>query len=300
MAGRISTPQIFDRSAANIGTAREREVISSEKAATGKQLVRPSQDPAGYMVSNALKDDLSVLNTTMKNATASVKVLNMTETVFAQVQDALQRAYELAIAAAGQNAGAEANRKYNAAEVQTLYDSSLQLLNTRYGSRTLLAGFKSDKPAFDPQGNFLGDGGQIELEVARGLRIPVNISAERGVLGKGIIGGINILDPLRTLVIGLRTSNTEMIQSTLDMFHKANDQISLIRGEIGSRAAQIERAVSTQEQIQVDSIAAVSEIEDADAVKVFSDLSRDQTVLRAAISTSHKILTENPTDIFYK
>ncbi len=300
MAGRISTPQIFERTQTSVGAAREKEMVSAEKAATGRAMLKPSDDPAGYMISNSLKDDLSVIETTMKTANAASKVLNITESVFSSLQDTLQRAYELAVAAAGEGVTSDATRKYTSSEVETLYDSAIQVLNTRYGGRTLLAGFQSDRPAFDGQGNFLGDGGQIEIEVARGLRMPVNISGERAVLGKGIQGGINLLEPLKNLVLGLKTNNTLLIQSTLDGFTKANDQISLVRGEIGSRTAQIDRAVSNSGQIQIDSLSGVSEIEDADAIKVFSDLSRDQTVLKAAISTSQKILTENPTDIFYK
>lgn len=298
MAGRISTPQIFDRANNHIANAREKEVLSSEKAATGKAIVRPSQDPAGYMVATSLKDDLSVLNTTVKNANAAARVLNLTESVFGNLQDTLQRGYELAIAAAGD--GSTEQRKYTFSEVETLFDSAVQLLNTRYGNRTLLAGFKNDTAAFDPQGNFLGDGGQIEVEIARGLYIPINISAERAILGVGMDGGINVLDPLRVFIQGLKTNDSALIQGSLEGFVKANDQISLIRGEIGSRTAQIDRAINSQEQVSIDAISAVSEIEDADAVKVFSDLARDQTVLKAAISTSHKILSENPTDIFYK
>jgi flagellar hook-associated protein 3 FlgL len=300
MAGRISTPQIFERTQTSVAAAREKEIVSAEKAATGKAMLKPSDDPAGYMIANSLKDDLSVIETTMKTANAASKVLNITESVFASLQDTLQRAYELAVAAAGEGVTSDATRKYTSSEVETLYDSAIQVLNTRYGGRTLLSGFKSDRPAFDGQGNFLGDGGQIEIEVARGLRMPVNISGERAVMGIGIQGGINLLEPLKNLVLGLKTNNTLLIQSTLDGFTKANDQISLVRGEIGSRTAQIDRAVSNSGQIQIDSLSGVSEIEDADAIKVFSELSRDQTVLKAAISTSQKILSENPTDIFYK
>ncbi len=298
MAGRISTPQIFDRANTHIASAREKEILSSEKAASGKEIVRPSQDPAGYMVATALKDDLAIIGTTLKNANAASRVLNLTEGVVAGLQDTLQRAYELAVSAAGD--GSTQVRKYSLSEIETLYDSCIQVLNTRYGNRTLLGGFKTDQVAFDKQGNFLGDGGQIEVEVARGLYIPINISGERAVMGVGVDGGINVLSPLKSLIEGLKSDNSEMIQKSLEGFIKANDQLSLIRGEIGSRTAQIDRAVNSQEQISVDSTSAVSEIEDADAVKVFSDLARDQNVLRAAISTSNKILSENPTDIFYK
>jgi flagellin-like hook-associated protein FlgL len=102
------------------------------------------------------------------------------------------------------------------------------------------------------------------------------------------------------LIDGLQKNETTLINSTIEDFTKAIDQISLARGEIGSKMAQIQRAIGTQENIKVDGISTISQIEDADSVKVFSDLARDRTVLQAAIATSQKLINENPTDTFFK
>jgi flagellar hook-associated protein 3 FlgL len=300
MPTRIATSQIYDRSQKNVATARERESITSDKAASGRELTRPSQDPAGYMISATLKDDLAVGETLLKNAELGSRVLGMTETVFTQLQDSTQRAYELAIASSGESVSSQASREFTIGEIENIYQSVLQTLNTRYGNRTLLAGHKSQLPAFDPNGNFLGDGGEINIEVGRGLKVPINISAHRAVLGQGVDNGINILTPFQNLIAGIKTNNTEMIHSTLEDFKKANNQISLARGEIGARMSQLDRAVSNQRQVKLDGTTAVSAIEDADAIKVFSDLARDHTVLQAAVSTTDKLLNNNPTDIFYK
>jgi len=192
------------------------------------------------------------------------------------------------------------SRQASVAEVQGIYDSAIQLLNTRFADRTLLAGFHSDKPAFDANGKFLGDAGEIKVEISQGQMMAVNVSGERAVLGKGINGGINILEPIQMLLQGLQTGNSEKIQASLGLFSKANDQVSLVRSELGARALQAEHAINSQHIKQEQGGEILASLSEVDAVKVFSDLARDQTVLRAAISTTQKLLSENPTDIFYK
>lgn len=300
MPTRIATSQIYDRSQKNVATARERESISSDKAASGKELTRPSQDPSGYMIASALKDDLTVGETMMKNAELGSRVLSMTETVFTQLQEATQRAYELAIASSGESPSTQASREFTIGEIENLYQSVLQTLNTRYGNRTLLAGHKSSRPAFDQNGMFMGDSGEINIEVGRGLKVPINVSAEKAILGKGLENGLNILSPFQNLISGIKMNNTEMIHGTLESFRKATDQLSLIRGEIGARMSQLSRSIDNQQQAKIDGTTAVSAIEDADAIKVFSDLARDHTVLQASVSTTQKLLNDNPTDKFYR
>ncbi len=150
------------------------------------------------------------------------------------------------------------------------------------------------------KGKYLGDKGSIEIEVAKGLKIPINVSAEKAFLGEGVRNGTNILTTLQSLVKGLEMNNVEQIRGSIDELQKANEQISQVRGEVGARMNQIQRAVDNHVSSKIDTLDSISKIEEADAIKVFSELARDQTVLKAAISTSQKMLSENPTDILFK
>jgi hypothetical protein len=47
-------------------------------------------------------------------------------------------------------------------------------------------------------------------------------------------------------------------------------------------------------------LAPLAQLKTHDAIKVFSDLARDHTVLNAAVSTTETLLKENPTDKFYR
>lgn len=293
MPTRVSTAQIFDGTHAHILKARDQQVTTAEQSATQKKLVRPSDNVGGWVKVNSLKDDQSVRETLNRNAAVASHVLSTTEGIFENVFNSLTRAYELAIAQAG-NSDSLQNRQMVASEARELYNGVIQTLNTRFANRTLLGGFKSQGIAFDEEGNFLGDSGQIEIEVDRGLKIPINISAEQAVLGRGVLGGTNVIEALKTLLTGLEENNTEFVNSSIDLLRKSLEQMTTARAEIGGRMNGIKDALARHSLKDEHEAGLISEIEDADAIKVFSDLARDQTILNAVISTGQKLLNDQP------
>jgi flagellin-like hook-associated protein FlgL len=120
------------------------------------------------------------------------------------------------------------------------------------------------------------------------------------VLGEGSENGVNVVMAMKTLLEGLESNTSHLIQQSLAMLTKANDQLSFARADLAGRMQQISRVLNTHTEQNITTTDTVSKIEDADAIKVFSDLARDQTVLQSAISTSKKILSENPVDILFK
>lgn len=300
MTTRISTNQMFRNSQAHVATAREREVISAEKSSTMKEIVRPSQNPSGWLTAATIKDDLSMRDSIARTASIALHTLSTTEGIMERMQEYVQRSHEIALSGAGDDFMSAAARKSSLAEMEGIFDGAIQSLNSRYANRTLLAGLKTQSPAFDPQGNYVGDNEEFRIEIARGLVVPVNVSGARAVMGDGIEGGVNILDGLRAVIEGFRNDDPILVRSSLETLLKANDQLSLVRSEIAGRQTQIERAFSDHELTAIQNKEAVSKIEEADAIKVFSDLARDQAVLRASMATSQKLLSENPADILFK
>lgn len=288
-SNRVSTAQLYQNVHQNVGVAREREITSSNKAATGQEIVRPSQDPAGWLQSAALKDGLSIRESMTRNASVASHVLNANDGVLSQLQESLQRAYELAVQASGDTLSPVAKQQLRE-EVVGIYENSIAALNAQYQNRSLLAGFASDRPAFSKDGVFQGDSGVFEIEVAKDLKIPLNLSGERVVGGKGDALGVNLLETLSRLSEGLQNDDKTLIHSTLEDFRVGNDQISRARAEVGARMAQIRDVIGTNELRSIDDKDAISRISDADMVKVLSELARDQTVVKAAISSGQKLL----------
>lgn len=300
MPTRISTAQVFHNSKESIVMAKERETNSAVKSSTLKGLTKPSEAPAEWVISANLKDDVSVRENLAHSASLATHVLTATENILAQAQDLTQKIHELGLAAANGDTLGKNVSKHTYPEVRGLYENFIQALNTKFGNRTILGGFKSDRLAFDMEGNFYGDDGNLQIEADRGMKVSINVSAREAILGEGIQGGINIIQALQTLVQGLAENDKDKVRAALPGLHAATDQLSLSRTKIAGSMSQIDRAVNAHALNNIQSKDAVSKIEEADPIKVFSDLARDQTVLKAAIDTSHKLLTESPIDVLFK
>ena len=111
---------------------------------------------------------------------------------------------------------------------------------------------------------------------------------------------VNIPAIFRTLIEGLKSGDNDRIGGTFGDFQVAVSQLTGVRTEIGARMNRIERALTSKDAEKIERLDAVSKIEEADPVEVFTDLARDQTALKASLDTAHKILTEVPPDKLFR
>jgi flagellar hook-associated protein 3 FlgL len=299
MSSRISTDQLFSSARNAIAKAREKEVASSEKASSQKQIERPSDNPGGYVQAANIKEDVAQKDGIARNAALASRMLSVTESVLGQIQESVQRAHDLAISASG-TAASEQTRVNLLAEAKTLVESTIRTLNTRFAGRTLMGGYKTQTPAFNEAGDYIGGGEEFRIEIGKGLIVPVNIAAESVIKGKGVKDGVDIPAVLNRLVSGLSANDSNIVQGTLDELMRAGEQLNVGRSQIGARMSEIERVTNAHETDKLESLAIVANIEEADAFKAFSDLTRDQTVLKAAISTGEKLMAEDPASILFR
>ncbi|MBI1859410.1 MAG: hypothetical protein HYR96_00640 [Deltaproteobacteria bacterium] len=297
MPTRVSTNQIYTGGLEHISQARGHELSSAEKAQTNKEVNRPSDAPATWVRASNLKDGLSTGDNIQRNVVIANHFMTAADTALTQLQEFIQRTQELAISAADGNARRDMILK----DAQGLWSSVLQTMNSRYGDRGLFGGFQTKAPAFDAEGNFLGDNNAIRIEIAAGSEpVPINFSASQIFLGMGLKEGVDIPMIYKNFIQGLQENNVELIQSCLPQLIQANEQISLGRGEVAGRMSQVSRALDSYASERTSTADSVSQLEDADAYKVFSELARDQTIFQSALMTNKKVLTEAPADILFK
>ncbi len=287
---------MYDKSREAVEEARSKESVTAEQAATLRKINLPSQDPHGWALAKEIKDELSVRDTLTRNANLAKKSLEATEQIFKEATEFVERAYELGLAAIYKD---EKVKGAVRAEVKELYESLIHTLNTRYGQRTLLAGFKAGKPAFDQSGNYLGDNGRIEIEVEHGNRMPINVTGE-SVRPNQEGDHVDIPGVFLQILEGLKNNDDEAIGDTFDKFHTAVGQLTSVRTEIGAKMNRIDRALDSHEIEKIGRQDAIANIEEADPVRVFTDLARDQTALKASLDTTYKLLNEVPPDKLFR
>lgn len=108
--------------------------------------------------------------------------------------------------------------------------------------------------------------------------------------------GISIFQALRGLSVALRTNDKPAIQESLDSLDAAVSQVVLARAEVGSRVTVLGHTVDSLNKAVLDNKAMASQLEDADAFQVVSDINRADSALRASLETSPKLIEKNLLD----
>jgi flagellar hook-associated protein 3 FlgL len=142
------TPSVFlNNVRSQLARNGRRLATAQEQVATGRQVNRPSDDPAGSFRVLGLRQLSAVNDQFTRNLDSLEANLGVAENVLGQTQEVLYRTLELAIQAA--NASLDrSQRAVIATEVSQQLDEVKRLANTQLGARYLFAGYLSDKPPF--------------------------------------------------------------------------------------------------------------------------------------------------------
>lgn len=102
--------------------------------------------------------------------------------------------------------------------------------------------------------------------------------------------GTNIFQVLQGLVVSLKTNDKQGIQESLDLIDQSISQVVLARAEAGSRIMTINGTMDSLQKAIVDNKITASQLEDADAFQVVSEINKADSALKATLDTSGKML----------
>ena len=147
---------------------------TQEQIATGRRILRPSQDPVGASSAMLLRENLGRLDQFDRNANSARSRLEYEEGALAAVNRTLNRWRELALRANNATEPQE-SRNLIATEMEQLLDDLVQLANTKDGSgRYLFAGNRDGvTPVTNGPGGFVynGDQGQRLIRIGESREI---------------------------------------------------------------------------------------------------------------------------------
>ncbi|AWL12570.1 Flagellin [Saliniradius amylolyticus] len=175
---RVSTSQLFDRSVQNILRNQSELSDLQQQLASGKKILRPSDDPVGSAKVIRLTEQIEQIEQYQRNNDIVSTELEQQEAVMRNVVEVVQRAQTLTLQA-GSGANGQQDRDAIAIEVGQLRDQVFDLMNTKNAAgEYIFAGYETSKPAFefDPNatGNkysFQGDEGVNEFQLSPTVRV---------------------------------------------------------------------------------------------------------------------------------
>ena len=183
---RISTAQYFETSSTKYSDNYSSVVKAQEQASSGVRVQTAADDPVAAARLLLLQQQKDMLGQFSGNVTSLKNSLTNEESVLSSIDDAMQRASQLALRAGGSIS--DADRRSIASEIGAIENQVLGLLNSKDSSGNyMFSGSKSQTPPYsrnsDGTYSYQGDETPLSLQVSNTL----NVSA--GDTGKTILEG---------------------------------------------------------------------------------------------------------------
>ncbi len=286
--------------------------------ATLKRVNAPSDDPVGNVKLMSIRNETLDNEQFERNANLAKTFLNYTDSSLEELTNLLGRAKELAIGQASSAANGAESRMMVAEEVRNILNEASSIANRRLGERHIFAGYMTHSQPFDDGYQYRGDDGNIMVEVQKDVFVGMNIPGKELFLGanpkvvdpqnqessEGLpgqpelamsrptskISGENLFDTLEALRVGLMTNDVDQIRATLEPLDRISNRVITTRAQVGARTAGIDTAIANMGKKNVFNAELQSGIEDADVIQVVSDMAREESVLRASLQASNKLI----------
>lgn len=300
------------------------------KGSTLKRIMKPSDDPIGNADLLAVRSKNIDANQYLRNLNFANTSLNFAETVLEELTDILTKAKELAIGQSSDIYNPEV-RQGVAKEIHQLRLQALGIANKRMGNRYLFAGQKVLTKPFNEEGKYQGDNNKMFIEINKDVYIPINLTGNELFFDKAsekpssklqapdLINmpepqdALNsnrepastkeqnqvtssIFDELSSLENALLTDNPDVIQNLLEQLDRSIDRVIAQRTQVGALSNNIANAESNIEKLKLHNEEFKTKIEDADVAELFSNLQKEQNVLKASYQASATMMNQSLMD----
>jgi flagellar hook-associated protein 3 FlgL len=280
---------------------------TQSKAASGKEITRPSDDPFGTSKAMALRASQNANMQYQKNIDNGTGWMDTTETTLASIGDFLNRANSLITEGANDTAD-QTSRNSIAAEIDQIIQGMKETANAKFGSSFVMSGTATGVAPY-VQGDddtYKGDDAGLDpavpgvlREIGPGVTLSVNTVA-REVLGDGQASGDGkILNLLRDVSAHLRANDGAALKADLGTAEKNLDNLLEVRARNGARTNRLEAASTRLDQIQEALTKQLTDTEDADFAKTMIDFNSQSVAYQAALKAGASIVQSSLMDFLH-
>lgn len=264
-----------------------RHARAADRASSGQRVDRPGADPISAAELSRLESARSQAEAHQKNVTLARSDAGIAESSLAEALTLLIRARELAMNGGNGTLG-DNHYGVMADEVAQLRTQMISLSNARGTRGYLFAGSQTDGPAFDANGNFLGDDQPHSVRVGPSMELDV---AASGAQAFTAAGGIDIFAELATLETDLRANDPAAIVAHLDSLDVVQQQLLSAQANIGLTASRLDSSDAMLETSLLSLAGRSAAVGDADPFEAYSELVAISQALEQALAVSRTLLS---------
>ncbi len=287
---RVTQKLMADTVTAHLFRSTDRLLRTEDKISSGKSVSKPSDDPLAASDIVGYRETLDSVEQYRRNIGQAETWLSVSDSTLGTVNTVLVRAHEIASSQATGTASSE-TRSMAAEEIEAIFQQLVQLANTKVGNRYLFAGFKNESPPFESNGmdvEFSGDEGEMSILAGENVQIPVNLNGKEIFLDND--SGDGMFDVLKSLKEGLENDDTDVVSAEAERLRGCLDNALEARSSVGARLNRLERTSAYWDDFEVKIQELLSGAEDADLIKLMTDLSTQEAAYQASLTAAARMI----------
>jgi flagellar hook-associated protein 3 FlgL len=289
---RITTNMVHRNVLSDLNSLTDKLARTQQRAASGKQITRPSDDPYGTSRAMTLRSALSANDAYKSNIEDAQDWQNTTEAALDSVTQYVHRANDLLLQGSTDTAD-QTSRNALADEIDQMVQGVKETANAQYGDKYVFSGTATATPPY-AQGaddTYKGDQGGLNpaipgvlREIGPGVTMSIN-SVGQEILGDGqAAGDKKLLDTLRTISQDLRSGNGTALRGTdLSQLNDNLNQVLEVRARNGAATNRLQAADSRLEDIAGSVTKQLSDTEDADMAQTLIDFNSQSVAYQSAL-----------------
>jgi flagellar hook-associated protein 3 FlgL len=311
MAMRITTSMVQRNILADLNNISSKLTKSQMKAASNKEISRPSDDPFATAQAMALRQSLSANRQQQRNVEDSIGWQDATEQALMDITESVEKAKSLLVQG-GSESFDQTSRDAIASELEQIIEGIKQTANTSYRGSYLFAGTETSARPYLPtstpynpaddvyQGNDAGWNPAVPgiiREIGPNVQMTINVVGQQ-FLGDGQSAGDNgLLHVLRDAVDDLRSGNLADVRGTdMDRLEGSFDLLLEVRAANGAKTNRLEAALGRLSQLEESVLGQLSQTEDADIAETLIELNSQTAAYQAALRAGASIVQSSLMD----
>ena len=304
MNTRITTSMVQRSVLSDLNSLSAKLARTQSKAASGKEIARPSDDPFGTAKAIGLRQSLNANTQYKKNIDNGTGWQDTTESTLDSIGQFLGRANDLIVQGASDTAD-QTSRNSIAAEIDQIILGLKDTANAKFAGAYVLSGTATGVAPYSQGADdtYKGDDAGLDpavpgvlREIGPGVTLSIN-TVGREVLGDGQAAGDDkILNVLRDVADHLRANDGAALKADLGRAEKNLDTLLEVRARNGARTNRLEAASTRLDQIQEALTKQLSNTEDADFAKTMIDFNSQSVAYQAALKAGASIVQSSLMD----
>lgn len=272
---RITDRSALDQALRHIQAGQERLQRTLNKAASGVQVQRPSDDPVGFTEITTHDEMLARLAAYNRNIALVRGRLGATESALQSMLGLLSRMRELImmdlnVAISGPEVPLEA---------QQVYEQLLQVVNQSYNGEPLFSGYAAAPPFVGAR--FVGDNEKRAVEISPLGATAFGVSAQEAF---GVAPGGEVFRGLADAVAGMRAGNRAAVQAGLGAVDHHLSLITQAMASLGAQQNTLSLAERANDAYALQLRSAAARRRDIDPAAIYSRLAADRYAMEATFA----------------